>query len=246
MQKMFEESIKGKVIINIQCSDVEQCLSIKKQYGNVFLTGITAKSYPDLETGVELIHKLQANGIRVSAGLGDGASAQWERALQLALKCNTEHLNQVFPAAALAQGLIEQRGNRTITNALIRPTGKVGYVKIGTGPMSENEDSIIPMRTAASMLKEMRVKSIKFFPIKGLEHLKELEEVARIAGEFGLMIEPTGGIKPENVEAVVKTCLDAGAAYVMPHVYGSLKNEDGQLDCNKMEKTMEAIERAVR
>lgn len=246
MQKMFEESIKGRVIINIQCSDADQCLALKKRYGNVFMTGITAKAYSDLEVGVRHIQELQKNGIRVSAGLGDGASGQWKRALQLAIKCNTEHLNQVFPAAALSQSLIEERGNRTVTNALIRPSGKIGYVKIGTGPISDKEDSVIQIRAVAAMLKEMNVKSMKVFPVEGLKHLEELKEIARIAGEFGLILEPTGGIKPENVETIVRTCLDAGAAYIMPHLYGSLKNEDGRLDSNKMDMTVEAIERALK
>lgn len=245
MKRLFEESISGKILINIQCSAIEQCIEVRERYGNVFLTGITAKSYPELDEGIHTIQALQENGIRVSAGLGDGASSQWERALQLALSCNTEHLNQVFPAAALSQSLIDKKGNRTVTNALIRPTGRVGYVQIGTGPMSEKEESVVSIRTAAAMLKETYVKSLKFFPIKGLQHLEELKEAARIAGEFDMMMEPTGGITPDNVEVIVRICLEAGAKYVMPHLYGSLKDETGAIDFEKMDKAVAAIKRAL-
>ena len=173
-------------------------------------------------------------------GLGDGESGQWERALKLALETNCEHLNQIFPAAALSQALIRKRGNRSIVNALIRPTGRVGYVSIGTGPISEREDSAVLLRAVAAMLHETHVNSLKFFPIKGTAHLEELAEVARIAAEFGMMIEPTGGITPDNVEIVVRTCLEAGAVHVMPHRYGSLKDESGGLDFDKMDRAVEA------
>lgn len=246
MEQMFKDSIGGKILINIQCFSVEQCLEARERYGNVFLTGVTAKSFSELEDGIRTVQALQEKGIRVSAGLGDGASTQWERALKLALSCNTEHLNQVFPAAALSQRLIDEKGNRTIANALIKPTGRVGYVQIGTGPMSENEEAVVPIRAAVAMLKETHVKSLKLFPVKGLQHLEELAEAARVAGEFDMMIEPTGGITPDNVETVVRTCLEAGAKYVMPHLYGSLKDEKGSLNFEKMDKAVTAIKRALK
>ncbi len=242
---MFERSIDGKVIINIQCADIEECLEAKRRFGDIFLTGITAKAFPDIEEGIACIKKLEEAGIRVSAGLGDGESGQWERALKLALETNCEHLNQIFPAAALSQALIRKRGNRSIVNALIRPTGRVGYVSIGTGPISEREDSAVLLRAVAAMLHETHVNSLKFFPIKGTAHLEELAEVARIAAEFGMMIEPTGGITPDNVEIVVRTCLEAGAVHVMPHLYGSLKDESGGLDFDKMDRAVEAVQRAL-
>ena len=95
------------------------------------------------------------------------------------------------------------------------------------------------------MLHETHVNSLKFFPIKGTAHLEELAEVARIAAEFGMMIEPTGGITPDNVEIVVRTCLEAGAVHVMPHLYGSLKDESGGLDFDKMDRAVEAVQRAL-
>ena len=245
MENMFERSINGKVIINIQCTNLEECLEAKRRFGDIFLTGITAKAFPDLEEGIACIRMLERAGIRVSAGLGDGESNQWERALKLALETDCEHLNQVFPAAALSRALIQERENRTIVNALIQPTGRVGYVSIGTGPFSEHENSMIPLRAAVAMLRETHVKSLKFFPIKGTAHLEELAEAAHIAAEFGMMIEPTGGITPENVEEVVRTCLEAGAVHIMPHLYGSLKDGAGTLDFDQMDRAIEAVQRAL-
>ena len=37
-----------------------------------------------------------------------------------------------------------------------------------------------------------------------------------------LHYEPTGGIDVENFDAVVSTCLEAGATHVVPHVYTSI------------------------
>lgn len=245
MINMFEQSIGGKALINIECSELDQCLAVKEHFGDVFLVGVMAKTFPDISQGCKVVGKLQTAGIRVSAGLGGGSPQQWERALKLALNSHTEHLNQIFPAAALSQCLLLQNGGRTIVNALVRPSGKEGEVIIGTGPLSDSIYSAVSVRTAAAMLKETGVSSIKLYPIEGVVHFRELEAVARAAAEFDMMLEPTGGISPENVGQVVRICLNAGVKHIMPHLYGSLKNESGVLDFYKMEKAVKEISMAV-
>ena len=37
-----------------------------------------------------------------------------------------------------------------------------------------------------------------------------------------LILEPTGGITLENIDAILKICLDAGVPKVIPHVYSSI------------------------
>ena len=43
------------------------------------------------------------------------------------------------------------------------------------------------------------------------------------------LMEPTGGLSPENVREVVKICLDAGCERVIPHVYTSIIHKDSGL-----------------
>ena len=59
----------------------------------------------------------------------------------------------------------------TIVNALVSPTGKVGFVNIATGPLSSQEEPTeVPLETAIALLKDMGASSIKYFPMKGLAH----------------------------------------------------------------------------
>lgn len=240
---LFHEAIEKKVLMNIQCDCVEECEQLLHTYGRCFLTGIVAKSFPSLEEGVALIRRMQDAGVPVSAGLGDGSAIQWERALELAKLTDPEHLNEVFPAAALSQAVLKAQGCRTLVNALVRPTGTPGMVSISTGPLSEKQDdAVIPMETAAAMMAEVGISSVKFYHIQGDARLEEVRAVAEVAGKYNMVMEPTGGITPENVAAVVKTCLDAGATCIMPHIYGSLKNKTtGKMDLEKFRRAYEAI-----
>ena len=47
--ELFRDGIQGKVLMNIQCSSVEECEQLLQTYGRCFLTGIMAKSFPELE-----------------------------------------------------------------------------------------------------------------------------------------------------------------------------------------------------
>ncbi len=234
----FKDAIGGKVLLNIQAGSVAASLLAKQLMGNAVLVGVMAKDFSDLNQGIQYIQSLQEQGVQVSAGLGDGSADQWERALKLAAETNPLHLNQVFPAAAISQHALKEKGLRTLVNGLIRPTGQPGMVNIATGPMSQNTPSAdIPVETAAAMLKETGVLSIKFFPIQGTEKLDEVRLVARIAAKEGLILEPTGGITPDNVGDIVKVCLEEGVRWIMPHLYGSLKDKStNDLNLDKLEK----------
>ena len=244
---LFDNGIQKKIMINVQCHSVQRSIEIEDKFHGCILVGVTAKDFPDLEEGVRFISELQKKDVGVSAGLGDGSAAQWSRALELAIRTNPIHLNQIFPAASLSQHALKALGHRTLVNALIRPSGRPGYVCISTGPVSEGqENGVISVDTAAAMLSEVGVQSLKFFPIEGTKHLDELAEVARAAGKFGMAIEPTGSITPENVAAVVKTCIKAGAEHIMPHLYGSLKNrETGELEEEKLSTAYKNIKAAL-
>lgn len=241
--ELFDNGIHNRALINIQCDSIEQCLEVKERYGDSFITGITASSFTEIEDGVALINKMHENKIKVSVGLGNGSAAQWSRALELAKSTNPVHLNQVYPASALSVGILQQLGYSTLVNALIKPTGRLGYVNIATGPVSERqEEAVIPIDTLAAILSEVGVKSVKFFPIDGMNRLDELNEVAIAVAKYDMIMEPTGGITPENVGMIVKTCVEAGVRYVMPHLYSSLKDTStGRLDMEKIDMAYQEI-----
>ena len=43
------------------------------------------------------------------------------------------------------------------------------------------------------------------------------------------VMEPTGGLSPDNVREVVKICLDAGCERVIPHIYTSIIDKETKL-----------------
>jgi 2-dehydro-3-deoxy-phosphogluconate aldolase len=233
---LFDFGIGSKVLLNIQADRLDSSLAAKELMGASVLVGVMARDYPRLEDGAAYIEQLHNHGVLVSAGLGDGSADQWHNALQLALRTKPAHLNQIFPAAALSAYALRAQGIGTIVNAMIRPTGTPGRVVIGTGPLSQAAEAVVSAEAAMAMMKEMGVESVKFYPIEGTKRLEELRAVARAAAAKGMMLEPTGGITPDNVAEIVSVCLEAGVKHVMPHLYGSLKNpETKELDLGKLE-----------
>ena len=243
MWSIFDKGYHRSILINIQCSNFDDALQASKRFSGT-LVGVMAKSFFHLQQGIAFAHQLRDAGIMVSAGLGDGCPNQWERALKLALNARTEHLNQVFPVAALSQKALEQAGVDTCVNALIRPSGRPGLVNISTGPFSEQAaEAIIPGETAAAMLSEAGVRSLKFFPMEGTKALPEAIALAKAAARYDMILEPTVGLTPENVGPIVAALLDAGVTHIIPHLYGSLKDATtGNLDIGRFEKAVAAIE----
>jgi 2-dehydro-3-deoxy-phosphogluconate aldolase len=160
----------------------------------------------------------------ISVGLGGGSPKQWRMAANIAAQTDPGHVNQVFPASGYTLGLLE--GNdcqHTLVNALISPTGTIGKVKVNTGVHSESVADQVDLTAALLMLKDIGLKSVKFFHMKGRTYLEELQAVAKECKSVGIeMIEPTGGLSPENIRDIVEVCLESGVKYIMPHVYSSI------------------------
>ncbi|HMQ65485.1 MAG TPA: KDGP aldolase [Arachnia sp.] len=103
------------------------------------------------------------------------------------------------------------------------PGSRPGLVRVGTGPNSVAFDGEVSAEQAAAMVAEVGVASVKFYPIGGVSQLDHLAAMVRASVAAGVPIfEPTGGIDVENFDAVVSTCLEAGAKHVVPHVYTSI------------------------
>lgn len=101
-------------------------------------------------------------------GLGAGDPNQSNMVSQISKELQPQHINQVFTGVATSRALLGQ--NDSIINGLVSPTGKPGFVKISTGPLSSKEkDGIVPIETAIAMMKDMGGSSIKFFQWEGLK-----------------------------------------------------------------------------
>lgn len=233
------------IILNVQTNNVETAVEVSRRYPTRIVIGVTAKDFPDLDDGIALIRRMQDGGVLVSAGLGDGAADQWQRALNLASATSPFHLNQIFPAAGLSQRILADAGASTIVNGLVRPTSRIGGVLVGTGPASSRyTDEELSAGLAADLLQEVGVNSIKLFPMEGVRQLDQLRAVAQEAAGRGMMIEPTGGLTPQNLPVILEACLEAGARCVMPHLYSSVKDpRTKDLDLALVAEAMVVIDR---
>lgn len=234
--------MKQKVIFNVLAKDADNAKELVEAAGDRVLVGIMVKNFPTVEMAIEQVKKYKENNIPVSVGLGAGDPAMWKKVADVSAKTLPDHINQVFPAAGYTLGRMDQlEASDTIVNALIEPSGIPGAVYISTGPNSSDFKEKVSCEMAATMLAEIGVDSVKFYPIGGDKHLEEIEEMVKAAVNAGLKIfEPTGGIDVENVHRIVQTCLDNGAELVIPHLYTSLVDkETGKTEVEKMKKLIQ-------
>lgn len=243
---LCEFSQGHRFLLNVEAVTEERARAAAEMAGARVLVAVVTKRFDAVQDAVEHADRLQSKGVRVSAGLGDGAADQWERALRLALHSKPSHLNQVFPAAALSQRILQQAGAATVVNALVRPSGIPGLVQVGTGPDSQaHGSSALPVSVALDMLAEVGVRSVKFFPMGGAARLAELTALARAAAERAMMVEPTGGISVAEVADIVHACRSEGVPLVMPHLYGSLKDPaTNDLDLGRLRAAIEVLDSA--
>lgn len=211
-----------RVCLNVLAGSRENAREVYAAAESHVVVGVLSKNYPDLASAIDDMTKY-ANDIEnaISVGLGAGDPNQSEMVSQISKVIQPQHVNQVFTGAAISRALLGQ--NDTVVNALVSPTGKVGQVKISTGPLSSTyPDAIVPVETAIAMLKDMGASSIKFFNMRGLTYKDEYAYVAKACAEHHFYLEPTGGIDLDNFEEILKIALDAGVEKVIPHVYSSI------------------------
>lgn len=216
---------RDRIALNLLARDAENAREVWEATGGHALVGVMLADYATIDDAAAQVRSLLPVIPAVSVGLGAGDPAQWQRVVDTALLTNPGHVNQVFPAAAYTVGALRARGlGENVVNALISPSGTPGKVLIGTGPRSSAASAAeVPCETAAAMLAEVGVDSVKFFPIKGDARLEEVRAMARAAAEAGIPVfEPTGGIKVSNVARVVEAVLEAGCKIVITHIYTAI------------------------
>lgn len=213
---------RDRVCLNVLAGSKDNARDIYDAAQGHVLVGVLSKNYPDVSTAVADMKEYAAlieNAL--SVGLGAGDPRQSLMVSQISQQVQPQHVNQVFTGVGTSRALLGQ--NDSVVNGLISPTGKVGWVKINTGPLSASQtDAIVPVETAIALLKDMGGSSVKYFPMGGLQTREEFAAVARACAEHDFWLEPTGGIDLENFEPIMEIALNAGVTKIIPHIYSSI------------------------
>jgi conserved hypothetical protein EF_0839/AHA_3917 len=214
--------LNDKICINVLANSLENAKEIYKAAQGYVLIGLLSKNYDSVDEAVEDMKQYASElDNAISVGLGAGDPNQWEMVAKIAKEVQPQHVNQVFTGIGYTRALLGQ--NDTVVNGLISPSGKAGYVKISTGPLSsQGKEAIVPIESAIDMLKDMGCSSVKYFPMKGLSTREEYYAVCKACAKQNFMIEPTGGIDLTNFEEICQIAFDAGVKRVIPHVYTSI------------------------
>ncbi|MCZ8534051.1 KDGP aldolase [Psychrobacillus psychrodurans] len=233
---------KHRVIFNVLAKDLKNAKELVQIAGDRVLVGVMVKNFPTEEAAIQLVKEFKGNNIPVSVGLGAGDPAMWKKVAEVSVATLPDHINQVFPASGYTLGRLEQTTeNVPLINSMIEPTGTPGQVYISTGPLSSAHREKVTCELAATMIAEMGIPSIKFYPIEGVKYLDELAEMTQAASKVGIkIIEPTGGIDLSNVHEIVQICIENGAELVIPHLYSSLiDKETGETKSSAMKQLVE-------
>ncbi|ATZ16109.1 uncharacterized protein (TIGR03581 family) [Entomoplasma freundtii] len=212
----------NKIALNVLANDLENAKNIYEAAEKHVVVGILSKNFETIAQAKSEM-KIWADALdnNISIGLGAGDPKQSYMVASLAKMLKPNHANQVFTGVGLTRD--DFKNDDIFINCLVSPSGKIGYVKINTGPNSSKaEDAVVPINTAIQMIKDMGGNSIKFFNMKGLQYLDEFCEVAKVCAKNNFALEPTGGITLENFEVILKSALEAGVQKIIPHVYSSI------------------------
>ncbi|MGL5230202.1 MAG: 2-dehydro-3-deoxy-phosphogluconate aldolase [Cetobacterium sp.] len=214
--------LNNKVCLNLLAKDIKNAKDIYDITDGHVLVGVLSKNYSSVEEAVADMEKYAENIDNcISIGLGGGDPKQWKTVADICKKIKPKHVNQVFTGVGYSRANLEN--DETIINSLVSPCGKVGFVKISTGPLSKDkEDGIIPIETAIAMIKDMGGSSIKYFPMEGLKYKEEYIAVCNACAKEDFILEPTGGIDLDNFKEIVEIPLKLGVEKVIPHVYTSI------------------------
>lgn len=216
---------KGRVCLNCLTNSVDNAKAIYEAAEGHVAVGILSANYPDVEHAAEDMKRYQeAVDNNISVGLGGGNPGQWKAVADISGQIKPKHINQTFTAGGYTRA---KTGEGPFLNSMVAPCGKVGYVKVSTGPLSKDmEPAVVPVKTAIAMAKEQGADSLKYFPMGGLKVREEYEAVAAACAESGFGLEPTGGIDLDNFSEILKIAVDAGVEHIIPHVYSSIIDKE--------------------
>jgi uncharacterized protein (TIGR03581 family) len=227
--KLTPNFYRDRVCLNVLAGSKDNARAIHAAAEGHVLVGVLSKNYADVPSAVADMRDYAAlidNAL--SVGLGAGDPRQSLMVSLISRQVQPQHVNQVFTGVGASRALLGQ--SESVVNGLVSPTGKAGWVKISTGPLSSAApDAIVPIETAIALLKDMGGSSVKYFPMGGLKTREEFAAVARACAEQDFALEPTGGIDLANFEPILTIALEAGVGKIIPHIYSSIIDQTSGL-----------------
>ncbi|TCP29960.1 uncharacterized protein (TIGR03581 family) [Scopulibacillus darangshiensis] len=227
MTNIAKRFYRDRAALNVLAGGIENAKEIFEASEGHVLIGVLSKDYATVEEAVAAMKDYGKEiDEAVSIGLGAGDNRQAAVVADIAKYYPGSHINQVFPSVGATRANLG--GKDSWINSLVSPTGQAGYVNISTGPISaaQEEQAIVPIKTAIALVRDMGGNALKYFPMKGLSREDEFRAVAQACGEEGFALEPTGGIDKENFEEILRIALEANVPKVIPHVYSSIINKE--------------------
>lgn len=211
-----KDKIQDRILFNFLAYDRTNTEEILEASRGFAVPGITASDFDDLQLAAARVKDMKEVSPVVSIGLGgNGDTTMWQRVLAIALASDPGHINQPFERSAYVRGVLDHARKPQFINALVSPTGKVGIVQLASGIEMEVDQFV-------ALAKSQGIESIKVMPVKGLQHLQELVEIARVAARQGIYgIEPAGGIDASNIKQIVTEVMQTDISFFMPHIFGS-------------------------
>lgn len=237
---------KDQVALNVLAGSLENAKKVYDACEGHVVLGVLTKDYKDNSSCVSAMKQYQQlTENAISVGLGQGDPNQSLMVSQVAHEIQPQHVCQVFTGVAYTGATLGQKD--TYIDALVSPTGKVGYVNIATGPLSSKEMvAEVPVTTAIALVKDMGGNSFKYYPMGGLKHRAEYEYICKECASHDLGIEPSGGITLENFEEILQIALNAGVKKILPHLYASIMNKKtGETNIEDIRKLLEIIKKNV-
>ncbi len=224
---------KNSILFNFLTANVEDVQKVVKLTKGYVVPGIVVSNFKNTDEAVFKIKELQTVVDVVSIGLGDnGNVGNFSKVLSVARNCENIHINQPIETAGFAKVLHPS----IYVNGLVRPSGKVGYVRAIGNELYKIEDVV-------DACLELNISSIKFMSIEGEKHLDECAYVSEVAAKKGMYgIEPAGGIDASNIRNITDTILSTGISFFMPHIFGSVLDKNtGQIMASKVERLLYAV-----
>lgn len=224
-----------RVCLNVLAGDLENAKEIYEAAEGHVEVGVLTADYPTVDAYLGAAEAyMEALEGNLSVGLGGGNPKQWRAVAEVAKTVKAHHFNQVFSAVGWTRA--DLGDNDCHINALVSPTGTPGLVNVSTGPLSKEceKPALVDVDTAITMIKEMGGNALKFFPMGGLKARDELVAVADACARQDFVLEPTGGISPENFREILEIILNAGVKKTIPHVYTSII--DKATGCTKIDE----------
>ena len=224
--KILDRFYKDSVALNVLAKGERNIKDVYQAANKNVVIGVLSKDYDTVKDAVTSMSDFGSHvDDAISIGLGAGDNRQAKVVSDIAKDYQGSHINQVFTSVGQTTA---NTHDTSWVNALVSPTGRVGYVNVSTGPISseDSEKAVIPIKAAINLIKDMGGDAIKFFPMSGLDTVEEYKAVAQACGDMNFGLEPTGGITKENFEEILKIALDYHVPKIIPHVYSSIIDKE--------------------